>query len=367
MLIEALQVIKNNVTESGIAAATSGPVSNGHREYLHVWPRDAILCALEWIDYEPQKAYDSIEAVCKLQLNDAGLFYQRYEFDGKPDEFGWTNSHGNYQIDQDALMLVGASKLPKNKLNDKLNQTIYLHYLNLIKYIEKENTATDVWEQKRGYFFYTTSALIWGLECAEVLFENEKLSPNHFKIKNKLIESLTGFYNKPMNAYVKSPEEPIMDLEVILGLVILNYTSVAKNNEKFLLNQLNSLFVFENELMVKVGSGAAPIRYDGDFWNGEIVGASGIGRPWPMGTCLLSSAYSLAAMNSKKMNSVNLYNYCINKSKINLELVKRIPHANKFVEQIDKNEFVPANGPVGLSWAASEYLRAIKLHQEAKK
>lgn len=363
MLIEALEVIKTNVTRSGIAAATNGPISKGHKEYRHVWPRDAILCALEWKDYEPQKAYDSIESICNLPVNDSGLLYQRYEFDGTPDKFGWTNTVGTYQLDQDALMLAGASKLPKNRLTENLKKKLYLHYLNLIKYIQSKDTSTDVWEQKQGYFFYTTAALIWGLESVEKIFEKNELDSTHAQIKTTLIKSVDIFYNQTVGSYVKNPAEPIIDLEVILGLIILNETSIEKN-EIFLKRMLNSLFVFENELMIKIGNGAAPIRYDGDFWNGEHVGGAGIGRPWPMGTCLLSSAYSIASVNSKNNGKNNLFNCCLNKSKIYLGLAKKTPHANKFVEQIDKNGYIPTRGPVGLSWAASEYLRAIKLYQQ---
>ncbi|NYZ75444.1 hypothetical protein H0O03_04260, partial [Candidatus Micrarchaeota archaeon] len=46
----ALEAVSANACQAGIAAAAIGPnAPDGHAEYVHVWPRDAALAALELV------------------------------------------------------------------------------------------------------------------------------------------------------------------------------------------------------------------------------------------------------------------------------------------------------------------------------
>jgi GH15 family glucan-1,4-alpha-glucosidase len=361
LLVEALEVIEGNAVPAGILAASKGPIEKGHAEYLHVWPRDAVLSALELMNYRPNEAYRTLEAVCRLPTNPNGLLYQRYEADGTPDNLAWTNGDGAHQIDQDALKLVGASKLPANRLTCPLLEKLHQDYLALVSYAYGGKTSTDVWEQKKGYFFYTSAALLWGLACSRKLFGEKKLSPNHGRLEARLRSSITQFYNPAMGCFVKSPSESVMDLEVALGLCVLFEAKAFAGNKTFLTRAVNSLAFFETELLRPVGDGFAPIRYHGDFWDGEIVGTAGIGRPWPMGTAMLASAYGYCAAEAKSQGDDQTAKYCSVQGKQWFYALQKLPYASTFAEQITVDGRLPPMGPHKLSWAAAEYLRARRI------
>ena len=108
LYLQALESIEKNVREQGILAASSGPGEQGE-EYLHIWPRDAVLVALELLNHDKPKAFQILSAICNLKT-DGGLLFQRYEEDGEVDSKAWCNHTGKRQLDQDALKFVAASK-----------------------------------------------------------------------------------------------------------------------------------------------------------------------------------------------------------------------------------------------------------------
>ena len=157
---------------------------------------------------------------------------------------------------------------------------------------------------------------------------------------------------------MKSPGEPAMDLEVALGLCVLFESGAFSGSRPFLYRALNSLALFETDLLQPAGNSFAPIRYHGDFWDGERVGPAGIGRPWPMGTAMLSSAYGYAAIEAEKQGDEQTASYCRTQAIQWFTALCKLPYASTFAEQVTVEGHLPPAGPHRLSWAAAEYLRA---------
>jgi GH15 family glucan-1,4-alpha-glucosidase len=261
-------------------------------------------------------------------------------------------------LDQDALKLVAVAEFPRLKFDKKkLKQC----YESLLKYLVDNKTVTDVWEQKRGHFFYTHAALIWGLKSAEKIFTKPKRK--HKKILKKLIRDLDSYYDKNLNSFVKSLEERIIDLEVVLGLNILFELNLIKTKEK-IKKVISTLQAVENELSVNIRKLKIPLRYKGDFWNGECVGPNGNGRPWPMGSAMISQAYSHVSRVALSLGEYDLARKSLHDTKRWLNYVKKLPNIEKFPEQIDFDGSLPQFGPKNLTWCASEIIKAHRLYSE---
>jgi GH15 family glucan-1,4-alpha-glucosidase len=358
----ALDVIRRNTTHIySIIAAPEGPGA-GHKEYMHVWPRDALFTAMELKNFNPSMAEKIVDAILRLPT-DNGLFYQRYELDGKPDPNAWCNGDGARQLDQDALRFVAVSKFPNLKADLEKIKESYFSFLNQLK---DKKPSTDVWEQKRGYFFYTTAALIWGLTCAEKIIPESKIQ--HKDILKELIESLDCFYDEKLKSFVKSPSERIIDMEVVFGLNILFESGLNLfNTKEKLLKVLSTLDAVEKKLCVTIGKTKIPVRYKEDFWNGESVGNNGSGRPWPMGVAAISQTYVHVADAALTIGEYEIFIESLKNVSNWLTYIKNIPHIHDFPEQIDYDGSLPKTVPKPLTWCAVEVMKAERLYADIRK
>jgi GH15 family glucan-1,4-alpha-glucosidase len=353
-------IVKNTTDNYSIIAASEGP-GIGHKEYLHVWPRDAIFVALELKNFNAKMAEKIVKNILKLPT-DNGLFYQRYELDGTPDTKAWCNGDGVRQLDQDALRFVIASKF-----NLTLNiENLKKSYFALLNQIKNKKTSTDVWEQKTGYFFYTTAMLIWGLKSAENVIPESK--DQHTDILRGLIETIDSFYDEKLGSFVKNPSEKIIDLEIVLGLNVLFESGLGLlNTKEKLLKVLSTLETIEKELCVKIGKTKIPIRYKNDFWNGEFVGSNGSGRPWPMGTAMIAQAYVHIVDAALEISEFEIAMEALEKASVWLNYLKLIPNIREFPEQVDYDGSLPNLVPKPLTWCAAEIMKTERLYSNIKK
>jgi len=349
----AFEAVSANACKAGIAAAATGPnAPDGHAEYVHVWPRDAALVALELGEHGASEAKALAGALCALE-RDSELLFQRYELNGEPDPRGWCNEAGKRQLDQDALVFLAAQRLG-------IQHTAGLDAL--LKEVEAGTPSTDVWEQKQGYFFYTTCALACGINAAAKLASGQRIRCK--KTVSMLVQSLDSFWNNELKCFTKTPQGTI-DFEAALGITLLLQFKPFNPDFRFLCRSLLTLKKIEKELSVRVGCSKALIRYKGDFWDGERVGPEGIGRPWPMGNLFVSEAYSLLAIEFSRMKNKTIAKQCLEKAKAWLASTEELPGFNEFPEQVDPKGFVPASSPKKLSWCAAEYLKATRLARQA--
>lgn len=354
----ALRVIEKNTTEDfRIIAAPNGPLQGEHKEYLHLWPRDTIFVALELKNLNEKMAEKMVESLMNLPT-DNGLFYQRYELDGKPDSRAWCNGDGARQLDQDALRFVALARFPRLAENNGICK----FYDAFLKQIENEKPSTDVWEQKRGYFFYTSAAIIWGLKSVEKLIPEAK--NRHKEIFKRIVKSLDSFYSKELKSFVKSPSDKIIDLEVVLGLNLLFESKIFKKKEE-LEKALSTLNVVEREIAVNVNGIKVPIRYKDDFWNGEAVGPNGSGKPWPMGSAFLAQVYAHIAKAAISIKEFEIAKFALENAKRWLDYFKNMPNIEEFPEQINFDGSLPNIIPKPLTWCASEIIKAERLVEEA--
>jgi len=358
---KAMEIIMKNTTDDHkVMAALEGP-GGDHKDYLHVWPRDSFFVALELKNFNRSLAEDIVRGVVKLPT-DNGLFYQRYELNGIPDDRAWCNGDGNRQLDQDALRFVVLAEFPGIRTDIKEIKKNYESFLDQIK---QKKTVTDVWEQKNGYFFYTSTAIIWGLKSAEKILPESK--EKHKKILDEIVKSLDSFFDKKLNSFVKTPSEKIIDLEIILGLNILfQYGNGIFASRQRLEKVVSTLKAVEKEIAVKIGDVKVPIRYKEDFWNGEKVGPNGSGRPWPMGIAFISQAYSYLVKAALSIREFGIAEEALEDAYRWLSYLKNTPNIEQFPEQIDFDGSVPQQVARPLTWCAAELLKAERLFSEAK-
>ncbi len=358
----ALTCIEENCRKNGIVAAKQGPksIQNGqiHEEYIHIWPRDAALVALELTKINKLAGELQINAICNLPTIN-GILFQRYELNGSPDEFAWCNEQGKHQLDQDALKLFAASK---SKAGNK--SKMYTSFLSLLEKVREKEKSTDIWEQKQGYFLYTTTALILGLKAGEEMFgstiESKELISN-------LKKSIEAFYCTKKHSFIKSPleQESTLDLEVVLALNLLLENDIFSGS-KFILKCINTLQAVERELARPVCDVSIPIRFKDDFWNGEAVGENGTGRPWPMGCAMISQCYSQIARKAQNLNNFLIQAFAVEKAKFWLLQFENCPNIHLFPEQVDFDGSIPKTAPKNLTWCAAEYLKAKRLVKESE-
>jgi len=276
-----------------------------------------------------------------------------------PDDRAWCNGDGTRQLDQDALRFVALAKFPRIAENNGIGK----FYDAFLRQIKNATPSTDVWEQKRGYFFYTSAAIIWGLKSIEKLIPSSK---KHEKILNEIIKSLDSFFDEKLKSFVKSPSEKIIDLEVVLALNVL-FESGIFNTKENIEKALSTLRAVEGEIVVTVGNSKIPIRYKEDFWNGESVGQNGSGRPWPMGIAFISQAYSHVAKAALSIGEKKIAEDALKDACRWLSYLKTVPNIDKFPEEIDFDGSLPKLVAKPLTWCAAEIVKAERLLLEARK
>jgi GH15 family glucan-1,4-alpha-glucosidase len=358
---QALDAIRRNVTKDYMVKAAEDSPGLWHKDYLHVWPRDSIFVALEMMKHDRAFAEKIVESVMSLPC-DNGLFYQRYEQNSHPDPHGWCNNDDSRQLDQEALRFVILSRLPKIDFDMKVLEKSYSELLRLVR---EKKPSTDVWEQKRGYFFYTTASIIWGLLSAEKIVPD--LRKGHADILKDIVKSLDSFYDEGLRSFVKSPSERIIDLEVILGINVLFESGLnifERKND--LLRVVSTLQALEDELCYVVCGIKIPIRYKGDFWNGEFVSDGSDCKPWPMGCAFISQTYCHVAERALKIGDMELHEKSLRNAKRWLDYMRSTPNIESFPEQIDFDGSIPKQVPKPLTWCAAEVIKAERIYKEAK-
>ena len=61
----AMQTIEQNIFYDRVVAAPEGPGTD-HKEYLHIWPRDSLMVALELKNSNPELAEKIVKSVLAL-------------------------------------------------------------------------------------------------------------------------------------------------------------------------------------------------------------------------------------------------------------------------------------------------------------
>lgn len=360
LMVLAFDAIKRNVnSRHGVIAAATSP-GGEHKDYLHMWPRDSLLVAMEIGKFDRIMAEKIVENVLNLP-HESGMLYQRYEQDATPDPHGWCNTDDSRQLDQDALKFVALSLFPNIIFNRKEVAGQYREFLNRIA---SKKTSTDVWEQKRGYFFYTTAAILWGLKGAQAIL---KIDPRHKKIEKEMLDSIESFYDKDIGCYVKSPSEKIIDLEVALGFNVIFESGIKVFDSKEKLRRVVlTLEKIESDLCYSVDDIKIPIRYRGDFWNGETVGSMGECRPWPMGCAMISQSYCYVANAAISLGDYDMFLKSLKNAERWLLYARSVPNIESFPEQVDYDGSLPQLVPRPLSWCAAEMIKAGRMFQEIK-
>jgi GH15 family glucan-1,4-alpha-glucosidase len=373
-------ILSNLNCFGGIRAASSSHLDGYSNDaYSYCWPRDGAIVSL----YQFKKgrvgfARSFCDFIVKSIKNDGSL-PQRVFCDAKSSVApGWTDQYedgSDAQRDQIAMVLKLLCKLSEYD-GDFENYKKSIRKLSDGLINSKGKTSFDLWEEVKGYHFYTSSAILSSLYDSlkfEYYSKNKKrvemIKNSIFDVKKSLV-NFKGFddfncgfiksdcYRSEDSKIVREYKKTLLDSSVIMAFVYfsdiadeikgLRYPFDFKDFDKtfqMLVSGFRDMYGVNKNLK---SSCVAPFvgRYFEDKYDG--VGFAG-GNPWPILTAVFGSYCYLRRDRIKgRLFLDNLFSVVDSKKGFDF----------MFSEQIDKDKggFRGANN---LTWSNVEVDRLI--------
>ncbi len=288
------EVIKDSLLDNGaIVAANSTkeyypPTA---KNYFYVWPRDAsytcIAADIAGIEEVQEKFFNWCLKRAE-GFKETGLFYEKYYVNGlkalgrfQPDQTGtllyaiW--HHYNYRDPEVAFKFEDLIIKSANGLCDKWERD----HFNIV--------TNDLWEERLTFpdlkenFTYSLAACMKGLECANLMIENDRWS----KISEQMREQLENHF---INGYFVRSYGKLIDKGIDASMLGLVYPFEAyKADDSRIISTVKEI---EDRLIINGGVHRYVFdEYDGWMYE-ETHRKKGAGA-WPLLNFWLSIYYSL--------------------------------------------------------------------------
>lgn len=338
------EIIRDSQLDNGAivaANATKEYYPPTAKNYFYVWPRDASYTCVAADIAGIQEVQHRFFNWCLNRaegFKETGLFYEKYYVNGlkalgrfQPDQTGallYAIWH-NYKYTDSEVVSVFENLITKsaNGLCDKWERD----HFNIV--------ANDLWEERLTFpdleenFTYSLAACIKGLECANLMIENDRW----FEISEKMRIQLEKHFIKPY--FVRSYGK-LIDRGIDASMLGLVYPfEIYKVDDDRIISTVKEI---ENKLIIDGGVH----RYEFDEYDGwmyeEMHRKKGAGA-WPLLNFWLSIYYSLSG----------------NKNRAEIYYKWVLDRVNKYIpEQIFSNEIQTSVCP--LVWSHTMYIIASK-------
>jgi oligosaccharide amylase len=371
----SLLTIKTQTDADGgiLAANDSDNIQFNHDTYSYVWPRDGALISIAMINAGFPEFTKPFFRFCKNVLWWAGCLLHKYNPDGTLGsswhpwvEYGEPSLP--IQEDETALVVHALLKYYEATKDIEFVKEVYdplvkdaVFFMDNYKYPNDIPVESyDLWEERRGIFTFTASAVYRGLLSGEKLGQlvrDEKVinicKSRQSKLKQAILREL---YDNERGVFFRGISYPNHDVErknvdrtvdsSVYG--IFEFNLLPADDPRVVRTMRN----LEKKLWVLETGGLA--RYENDFYHRKEGRTNG--NPWLVCTLWLAKWYIAKAKETKDLEkALELINWVADRS---LE-------TGIMPEQVDSlTGESPSVAP--LTWSHAEFVDTIIRYQEKK-
>ncbi len=317
-----LSIMTNVDSHGGIIAGNDTDLLRFNRDtYSYIWPRDGALVAMALDNagyYEPAARFYEL---CSELISSRGYFLQKYNPDGSlaSSWHPWVlNGKPSLPIQEDETGLV-LNSLWNHFTRYRDVEFVKPMYRKLVKnsadfmadYIDRDTglplDSYDLWEERRGIWTFTASAVYAGLLAASNFcnsFGEAANAENYLRsaeeIKNAIVKHL---YSRDKKRFLRglqfSGEQPRKeDSAVDASLAGIFYFGVLPPDDPMVVSTMNAV---RESLWVR-GPVGGLARYDGDWYQRDSANGDVQGNPWFICTLWLADWYTALASDRKSLS-----------------------------------------------------------------
>lgn len=313
---KSLLLVRAHMDQRGaiIAAADSDIMQFNRDHYAYAWPRDAALVAKAAIRANYGDTTEPFFHFCANALTENGYLLHKYNPDGTAGS-SWHPwyQQGETQLpiqeDETALVLIALWEHYRCRRDLEFLQTLYRPLVEpaaefMANYIYEEldlpQPSYDLWEEKRGVWTFTASAVFAALVSASRmarLFADDRQAGKYRNAAERLRRGILKYlYSEEHGRFLKGLV-PGPDGELLpdptpesstLGVYLFG---VLPPNDPRLVATVKAM---EDALWVKEGVGGMA-RYHGDAYFRPVPDGKFPGNPWIICTLWLAQYYIGAA------------------------------------------------------------------------
>ncbi|MGO4887173.1 glycoside hydrolase family 15 protein [Anaerobacillus sp. MEB173] len=314
---------QTNVNGYIISANDSDILQINHDTYGYMWPRDGALVAVAMTKAGYQGMVRNFYRRCSEVLSKEGFLHHKFNPDTSLHPY--VNRKGNEQLpiqeDETALVLWALWQDYLETGDIEFAQTLYRSLIKpsaqfLINYIDDELQlplpSYDLWEERRGVFTFTCSAVYGGLMAARyfaALFGEDELSHQFQYSAEQIREGMEEhLYDQELGRFVRGiyqdehTGELKKDYTVESSLYGLFAFSVYGADDEKVVRTMETI---EKELSVKTEVGGIA-RYMNDSYFKQTNNDSKVpGNPWIISTLWFTKWKILKANHLAELESAH--------------------------------------------------------------
>ncbi|MDT3700435.1 MAG: glycoside hydrolase family 15 protein [Thermincola sp.] len=320
----SLLIIRTQVDKEGaVTAANDSDILHYNRDhYSYCWPRDGALVAQAIMKAGYPEMVQNFFKFCENALTSRGFLMHKYNPDGSVGSswHPWI-VNGNPQLpvqeDETALVLFALWEYYQCTKDIEFVLALYRTFIRkagsfLVKYMREElelpYESYDLWEERRGIFTFTASAVFAGLQAAANFAEMFADSPKAAAFKEtaqKVRTSIiTKLYDDSLNRflrgiYVKDDGSVEKDLTLessVFGVVKFGVLPADDQRVEATMKAI------ESGLWVKTDIGGIA-RYTNDNYFSKSSDIANVpGNPWFISTLWLAEWYIAKARSMEDLD-----------------------------------------------------------------
>lgn len=309
---KSLMLVRAHADDAGgiVASLDSDTLQQGKDTYAYIWPRDAALSALALSKAGDPGVAKRFFTFAKDAITDGGYFMHKYLPDGSLGSswHPWVKD-GKTQLpiqeDETALMLISLYEYYEHSKDLEFIESLYTHVIEragdfLVQYRDPDTglpgPSYDLWEEGRGIFTFTASAVFGALVCvakvAALLGKEERSA--YYKESAEVMRAgiLKHLYDEEAGYFVKSinPERHMRDLTIDMSSCYGVYAfGVLPPDDSRLVD------AFAKSIATLRDSSGGIIRYEHDAYYREGERSN----PWFI-TTLWYAEYCIARANTNE-------------------------------------------------------------------
>ena len=320
----SLLIIRTQVDRRGaITAANDSDIMQYNRDhYSYCWPRDGALVSFSLIRAGYPEMTQAFFRFCENALTSGGFLLHKYNPDGSVGSswHPWINN-GKSQLpiqeDETALVLFALWEYYRHTKDIEFVLQLYRSLIRpagnfMVKFMREEFNlpyeSYDLWEERRGIFTFTASAVYGGLMAAANfarLFADhqsaELFTGSAERVKQGILEHL---YDQSLNrfirgVYVKDDGTLEKDLTLESSMYGVAKFGVLPPDDKRVVATMKAI---EAGLWVKTDIGGIA-RYTNDYYFQKSSDIAKVpGNPWFICTLWLIEWYVMCAGSVEELN-----------------------------------------------------------------
>ncbi len=313
-----LSIITNVDSGGGVIAGNDTDLLRFNRDtYSYIWPRDGALVALALDNAGYSETASRFYQLCSSLISGKGYFLQKYNPDGTfaSSWHPWVlNGKPSLPIQEDETALVLHS-LWNHFSRYRDVELIKPMYRRLVKnaadfmcsYIDQGTglplDSYDLWEERRGIWTFTCSAVYAGLKAASnfcTSFGEEENASKYASAAASIRDAMVRhLYSSEEGRFIRglqfSGDEPrVRDDNVDASLAGIFYFGVFPPDDPMVAGTMNAV---REKLWVGGGVGGIA-RYAGDWYQRNSAYRDIPGNPWFICTLWLADWYTATASDA---------------------------------------------------------------------